>query len=204
MLAVLLGSVPAAFATDRGGPTRLTRGQSLVGPILPGRGSRKTDCFGEWAFAGATEGKAVVTCQDGDPACDANAAPGCVVLGQICMNDAANPRADGKCTPAAVTSFRITSKARDQVDQDNGTAIAVELVFGFEDRIPGLDARIASGNEITFDPGISQTICTEPFEIMVPLRQGRRGPRKGIRKLNSVTTGGGKRDRDAAKLVCLP
>jgi hypothetical protein len=201
---VLLAVLFVDAARGEEPPGVVAQGLGYIGSILPGRGSRATDCYGEWIIAGATGSSAVVTCRDDDPSCDTQVGPGCVLRAQICVNDAANPRAAGRCTPADVTRFQITSRARDQIDQDNGTAIAVELLFGFEDRIPGLDSRIADGGTITFTPGITQTICTDAFELTVPLKSKRRGFRKGVRKLKTITTGGGKGDRDTVKAVCLP
>jgi hypothetical protein len=75
-------------------------------PCLPGGGDPRTDCLAEWRVAGrvSTGRRPLVTCRDGDAACDAAPAePGCTFAVAICtaVEDPRLPRCHA-AAPVAV------------------------------------------------------------------------------------------------------
>jgi hypothetical protein len=181
-------STTSTTTTVTGGPT------TTLAPPLAGGAPKKTDCYGEWILRGAPGGKPVLRCKDGDTSCDTSAGPGCVVQGQLCFNDTANPIYRNKCASAPVQRFEQTSQTKDQVDLDNWDAMGTALA--------GLGSRITAP-AATFETPITSLACTAPFELSVPLRT--RGARslKGVRTIVTATSAG-KIDRDSVKIICLP
>jgi hypothetical protein len=182
--------------TPAGGSTTTTTiagGGSPIGVPVSGGGA-KTDCFSEWRVVGATGPKPVVRCKDGTAACDTGSGAGCVFRAQLCFGDASNPLYKGKCTATPVTSFAITSPAKDATDTANFAAINAALTA----------IGASSGSPATFATPPVAGACTAPINLTVPLKTAKSGKtKKGVRTITAAITAG-KIDKDKLKLICTP
>jgi hypothetical protein len=148
----------------------------LTQPLLGG-GSADTDCLVSWDFGDASTRQRPVAgliCEDGDPTCDHDAAPGrCGIDVGICLN-----RADGRVrrcsTSSAIASYTLgkPNAGGDAVDAANARAITSALP----------------------PTPITDEVCTEPIRVTVPV---------GSRSIRfAAQAADGRRDDDKLRLVC--
>jgi hypothetical protein len=148
----------------------------LTQPLLGG-GSADTDCLVSWDFGDASTRQRPVAgliCEDGDPTCDHDAAPGrCGIDVGICLN-----RADGRVrrcsTSSAIESYALgkPQSSGDEFDAANAAAITSALPLA----------------------PIADEVCTEPVRLTIPV--GSRSVRLAARAAD------GRRDDDKLRLVC--
>ena len=133
-----------------------------VVPMVPGGRSRGTDCGSEWEVVNPTNTpfmrggfvSRTQTCHDGDPTCDADrtADGACHFRVAVCLNqmDPALPT----CTPGA-TSLVHTRPKRDPLVLANYDALLTALVA------LGGTRTGHNLNDVTFDPALAGSQCTE-------------------------------------------
>ena len=183
-------SVPGASTT-----TTTTTPLPGLPPALSGGPPRKVDCLAEWRVVGAVGTRPVITCHDGDPACDTGDAPGCFFQAVVCFDDDANALYGGKCAAGPVTSFALGTHIRTTLDSSNASAVL--------DAVAALGSTLA-GERVTFTATIDGLRCTAPFNLTVVPKIAHGKPRKGVRVLRSKTVTATKTDRDMLRLVCTP
>jgi hypothetical protein len=147
-------------------------------PLLGG-GSRRTDCLAAWDFAAAAATRprpvAGAECQDGDPACDADATPGrCGFDFRVCFNasDGRLPECDTG-SPIQTYGLGTPSPRGDAIDVSNAAALQSILP----------PAPIGSTN-----------VCTDAVRFTVPVGS------KSIRF--AARAADGRTDDDKLRLTC--
>lgn len=181
--------------------------EAIVPRQLPGElpavrgGGGPADCAGEWRVAGAVTVKPIVRCINEDASCDfGNDDQACIFAAQLCFLNPDNPLYEGKCilpgslNPSAL-SLTLRGRQRDETDQSNWeTVLRAVAALGGTRTLPNL---------VRFEPPPMKNTCTEPFGLIVPLKQGGGSLKKGRRRLKTVTSAG-KPDIDRLRLVCAP
>jgi len=155
----------------------------VASDLLPGSGSRETDCYAEWRVRGA-EGfewfrPARLRCTDGDSRCDTDARPGQCTFAITPCFAVPDPRLPA-CDPrlAISSALPLDSRARkagDPLDAENFARLAAAL--------PELPLAVPM-------------TCGEPFGFAVHARSAR--------SLRLLVAAGPRRDVDRLRLVCLP
>jgi hypothetical protein len=191
----------------------------VSGDLIPGKGSRATDCVAEWAVnnpqnAPALDGKGLPLikqrCTDGDPACDADGAANgrCVFEVGVCFN-VGDPRllSGGvpACAPSDVDVWRLRRPLPDGTkpfEADNAIAL--------RDAVAALAPHVVGGahaESVDFGPALAEgDACTDLVHLTVPLK-GANQDRRGKVTLKSLTTTGGApaaEDKDVLRLFCEP
>ncbi len=160
-------------------PTRPARAQTLI----PGGGSKGSDCHGGWLAPAPNRGKGELDCQDGDPACDLDRLPNgvCALPVAACLHLDDIPR----CTPQQIR--RATVKASPKRLTKGGLPVPLP--------VPPLT------------PVTAQS-CGDDTLITLPLRLTRKGSQRPSKRITMrlVTTAAGhpKTDSDPLKLRCVP
>jgi cysteine-rich repeat protein len=184
-----------------------------AGGLIRGGGRRESDCMSEWPvnnpfntpyFDSRGFPNFKQRCRDGDPLCDRDgAADGkCRFEVGVCLNvaDPALP-----CTPSQVGEWRL-KKPRPDSSEAWEAANAVAL----RDAVLSLAAGTVGGTHqevVTFSPPLgTEDVCTGLVGLDVPLRgPAADRPRTATVKTHALTApGGGSKDTDKLKLICLP
>jgi hypothetical protein len=183
------------------------------GACVPGGGSTRTDCAGEilpigvgLQVSGSGVPKTKVACTDGDGACDADGVVDgtCRIRTALCINNE-DPRLP-LCVPSSVSAGEVTkpSTAKDAADTANRQALAGAVIdLGLELRQK--QTVVQPGAEIA-----TRNLCSEPMEILVPLKDTPGGFRKAKRTLGVTFSrfdeSGRTLLKDSDKVVaeCLP
>lgn len=139
-------------------------------------------------MTGASGGKPVVRCTQGDASCDLSDAGGCDFDLYVCFNNDADPLYAGKCTASSITTFRVRGKG-------GVSAIAATVAADLQGTL--------AGNAVTFSPPVTTSRCSGPVRFAVPLKTRRGRPVKGSAKITGVTRST-KTDTDVLTLVCVP
>lgn len=156
------------------------------GVCIPGRGRPDTRCLVEWrpldpAVRPARSGAPILTCRDGDPACDRDQIPGqCTFRVLLCLNlrDPRFPSCHAVRTTQVRTIARAGRRSPDAFDRANARAVRSGLAL---DRS-------------------QPDQCSAPLELMVP-RSGQGPGRRTISVQTRSVTGQG---RARLRLRCLP
>jgi hypothetical protein len=177
-------------------PNVLTGGPVL--PLIPGGGSRRTDCHAEWQVKNATNlpflGRgnlvnAIQTCTDGDPACDADGAANgsCSFRTSLCFNvaDASVP-----CTPGTTNSVRIALGSKPT------TVANADALLEALETLGGTRAGTRQ-DRVEFAPPLNGNRCS-PFTSLTVAAGGKENVRARILAPD------GQQDRDRIRLVCRP
>jgi hypothetical protein len=197
--------------------------QMLIGDtadgLVPGKGSRITDCIAEWAVNNpqnepAVDGKGLPSikqrCTDGDPTCDrdgtANGA--CVFEVGVCFNvDDARLVQGGApaCTASDVDAWQLRRPLPDGTkpfESANAIALRAAVAALGPNTIAGAHSEI-----VDFGPALADgDACTDLVQITVPLK-GFNQDRRGKVVLKSLTSAGGlpaAEDKDVLRLFCEP
>ena len=195
--------------------------QMLVGEVaddlVPGKGSRVTDCVAEWAVNNplnepAVDGKGLrsikQSCTDGDPTCDADSlADGkCEVAVGVCFNvDDARLTQGGvaSCVPSDVDVWQLRRPL-----PDGTKPFESENAIALRDAVAALGSGVLAGEHsesVDFAPALVEgNACTDLVHITVPLK-GAHQDRRGKAVLKSLTTtGAAAEDKDVLRLFCEP
>jgi hypothetical protein len=175
-------------------------------PLVPGGGSRETDCRGEFQVANPTNVPFLdprdfgtrSRLADGDPACDADrkADGTCTFRLSICF-DQTDANLPG-CTAGASTGYLVKEpapQAKDAGDAANGQRLISALTA------LGGTATGSKANDVHFTVPLAAPTCTGFASISVPLRNGKKVTKtvRGCAEEASRC-----RDNDRVKLRCLP
>jgi cysteine-rich repeat protein len=166
--------------------------------LIPGRGSRRTDCLTEWMVVNphntplhARNGRipAKQTCRDNDPACDFDGGVpnSCTFHVALCVNitDDTLPR----CKPKPLVSYEIM---RPSSRQAMASVQKASLRTTIDD---------TAGSMLAAPDGT----CSLMMNVTVPLTIGRTGLRKHAETVRTrVTAVDGARDTDTLKFICTP
>ncbi len=163
---------------------------------IPGGGSTRTDCLGEWLVVNPTNAplldghgrmRRVQRCVDDDPRCDFDGGiPGrCTFRIRAC---AGNTDVAGCVSPSALAGWQLDQPSVQKAARRPELA-AVRAAFA---PVPAA---------LTVDPAFD--LCSPEVEVVVPMRGA--APVFGVGKVAlaaTATATGGLRDRDALKLIC--
>ncbi len=163
---------------------------------VPGGGSTRDDCLGEWIVANPTnvplvDGRGrmrrIQRCVDDDPACDfdGGVAGTCTFRVAVCAN---NGDVAG-CTPAPLTAFVLAKPSASQALRHPALA-AVRAAF--------------AGASAALTGTATPDVCTGTLDVVVPLRGSAPTYAPGKVTLGTVATAGVRRDKDTLKLICTP
>jgi hypothetical protein len=167
-------------------------GDCPLSQLARGGGAAAADCVAEWLVLPATDTRSDgsplnrVTCQDGDPACDAGNTPDeCTFRVGVCLgvSDTRLPA----CTPVAVDSYELLrpGATAEGIDEANAETLRAAL------RALGDSPPAGS--------------CTPAVELRVPVVVTPGGTsRVGRRRFKSRARAGSLTDRDTLTLACLP
>jgi len=158
---------------------------------VPGKGSKKQDCFSEWLIDNAaqkpgSDGKAKTTqkCQQGDAGCDFDIDPAtCTFRLGVCfrLEDARLP----DCTPRAIASWQLKKPPLDAGSAAGALLDAVAALGGTQ-----------SDDTVTFNPPLTDgSPCTAFVGLAVPV--------KSKLKLKAKASDGDV-DSDSLTLDCRP
>jgi hypothetical protein len=178
-------------------PNLLTGGPVLA--LIPGGGSKRTDCHAEWQVKNPTNvpflGRgdlvnAIQTCTDGDPDCDADGTANgtCVFRTSLCFNvsDASVPA----CTPGTTESVRVALGSKPT------TAANADALLEALETLGGVRAGTRQ-DRVEFSPPLNGNRCS-PFTSLTVAVGGKENVRARILAPD------GQQDRDRIRLVCKP
>jgi hypothetical protein len=167
-------------------------GDCPLSQLARGGGAAATDCVAEWLVLPATDTRSDgtpldrVTCQDGDPTCDADSTPGeCTLRVGIClgMSDSRLPA----CTPVAVDTYDVLRPSANAAGTDEANLQTLRAA------LRALGAAPPAGS------------CTPAVALRVPVAVSSGGSaRPGRRRFKGRARAGGATDRDSLTLVCTP
>ncbi len=188
-------------------------GGANANPCSPGGGPESTDCIFEWLTRPIPfpdrrgVPKTRLRCYEGDPRCDADPDLGnaaCHFQMKFCVNNQ-DPRL-GKCVPSDAQIFEVKfpnpARLGDSADVENLKTLEEQAgIAGLGLTIVRKHARVFVGME-----NATPNLCTDSFEIVVPLRRNRSGRLlKRSKKLRvETTTSYGRKDTDNLRLECHP
>jgi hypothetical protein len=177
------------------------------GRCVTGGGRQRQDCLLELLSFGPVEPnrrrtavKRILTCQDGDPACDRDGLPdgACTIGIGLCFANT-DPRLP-RCAAAPVTGFEALRPRRDR----GRTPREHENAERLETTAAGLGLEVRRGKQIVA-PAVAaagQNTCSPLVEISTPAPSGRR--RKPVRQKLVLRAQAidGRGDRDTVALAC--
>ena len=154
------------------------------GRCTPGAGGTRTDCVTEWLLeptpplASLRTGRRNVPtyrieCTDGDPRCDFDGVAGkngsCLFHVAVCANNADPRPAAKRCTPTAITEYRVLApsvrRPRDAADVAN----AATLLQALADLALPLAPAIANGRVTFAAPLSTLDLCTTFQDVVIPV-----------------------------------
>jgi hypothetical protein len=166
--------------------------------FVPGGGPPAPECLAAWRITNAggrpgANGRAGMRqrCRDGDPGCDADAAPGtCTFTLAVCFGreDARLARGGRPCRREPVASWTLVRPAPGGADP--AAAALTSAVAGLG------SAAVSDGTVVFVPPLAADGSCTAPAAIIVPARHAL--------VLRTRTLAGRLRDVDRLRLVCAP
>ena len=177
------------------------------GLCVPGKG-KAAGCAFEWLVdpnltlaKGLPGGK--VTCTDGQPFCDFDGAKDgtCTFHLAACFNSQ-DPRPEVSCTATSISSVTLTkpSSSGDSTDVANANAI-----LGALKNVDPNSTGTQAGAQVSYSPAAgTQNACTGFLTIVVPLKVGGTGMKKGTRTVNLSLQSAAGTAHNKVKLVCLP
>jgi len=154
--------------------------------------------------------KSKLICYEGDPACDFDPAPDaltnnqCIFHVALCIN-ATDPRVAPICQPSDVATFEVLSpKPSSLAPSDIADVDALESAAG-----PGsLGLTVNRAGVVMLSGGTvgTQNLCSDPVDVVVPLRVLKSGKAKAASKRIRLraTTSAGVVDTDTMTLQCRP
>lgn len=150
--------------------------------LVPGGGSPRSDCYGEWLSPPPNRGATGIDCQDGDPACDLDRTANgtCLIATGICLHMDNVPR----CRPPAIRQVTVRATPK-RLRKDLSVALPTPPAAPVSVATCGTDA-----------------VITLPLDTR---HKGHQRPSKRV-TLRMVTIGSGspRKDDDRLRLRCVP